>query len=224
MTPDRKVIRVVVVDDQSLIRVGLRTILEAEDDLEVVAEAADGRDALAAVRAGRPDVVLMDIRMPGVDGLEALEQITADPALADVRVLMLTTFELDEYVFAALRGGASGFLLKDADPAELLHAIRAVADGGSLLSPSVTRTVIRQFARQARPAAPHPGLERLTEREREMVAWVATGRSNDEIAAALTVSPATVRTHVGRAMLKLGARDRAQLVVIAYESGLRVEG
>ncbi|KAE8765055.1 response regulator transcription factor [Georgenia thermotolerans] len=217
-------IRVVVVDDQSLVRVGLRTILEAEDDLEVVAEAGDGREALAAVRATRPDVVLMDIRMPGVDGLAALAQITADAALAGVRVLMLTTFELDEYVFEALRGGASGFLLKDADPAELLRAVRAVADGGSLLAPSVTRTVISEFARRARPAqAPRPGLERLTEREREMVAWVATGRSNDEIAAALTVSPATVRTHVGRAMLKLGARDRAQLVVFAYESGLRVE-
>ncbi|GAA1643698.1 response regulator transcription factor [Georgenia ruanii] len=218
-------IRVLVVDDQSLVRVGLRTILEAEDDLEVVAEAGDGREALAAVRATRPDVVLMDIRMPGVDGLAALAQITADVALADVRVVMLTTFELDEYVFEALRGGASGFLLKDADPGDLLRAVRAVADGGSLLAPSVTRTVISQFARQAGPThAPRPGLERLTEREREMVAWVATGRSNDEIAALLTVSPATVRTHVGRAMLKLGARDRAQLVVFAYESGLRVEG
>ncbi|WP_127131613.1 response regulator transcription factor [Georgenia sp. SYP-B2076] len=217
-------IRVVVADDQSLIRLGLRTILDAEDDVALVAEAADGREALAAVRQVRPDVVLMDIRMPGLDGLAALAEISADPALADVRVIMLTTFELDEYVFEALRGGASGFLLKDADSAELLRAIRAVADGGSLLAPSVTRTVIRAFAGRARQApAPHPGLGRLTEREREMVAWVATGRSNDEIARALVVSPATVRTHVGRAMLKLGARDRAQLVVFAYESGLRVD-
>jgi DNA-binding NarL/FixJ family response regulator len=217
-------IRVVVVDDQSLIRVGLRTILDAEDDIELVAEAADGREGLAAVRTTRPDVVLMDIRMPGVDGLAALAEISADPTLTDVRVIMLTTFELHEYVFEALRGGASGFLVKDADPADLLRAIRAVADGGSLLSPSVTRTVIQEFAGQTRPTnAPHPGLERLTDREREMVAWVATGRSNDEIARELVVSPATVRTHVGRAMLKLGARDRAQLVVFAYESGLRLE-
>ena len=216
-------IRVVVVDDQSLIRVGLRTILDAEDDIALVAEAADGREGLAAVRTARPDVVLMDIRMPGVDGLAALAEISADPAVAGVRVIMLTTFELDEYVFEALRGGASGFLLKDADPAELLRAIRAVADGGSLMSPSVTRTVIQEFAGQARPIyAPHPGLERLTDREREMVAWVATGRSNEEIARELVVSPATVRTHVGRAMLKLAARDRAQLVVFAYESGLRL--
>jgi DNA-binding NarL/FixJ family response regulator len=214
-------IRVAVVDDQALVRMGLRTLIQAEDDLELVAEAGDGREALAVVRRTRPDVVLMDIRMPTVDGLAALGEITADPALADVRVVMLTTFELDEYVFAALRGGASGFVLKDAEPDELLRAIRAVADGGSLLSPTVTRRVIERFAGPAPGrSAPHPELDRLTEREREIVTWVATGRSNDEIAAELVVSPATVRTHVSRAMVKLGARDRAQLVVFAVQSGL----
>jgi DNA-binding NarL/FixJ family response regulator len=215
------VIRVVVVDDQALVRMGLRTLLGTEDGLELVGEAADGREALAVVRRTRPDVVLMDIRMPVLDGLAALREITGDPALAGVRVVMLTTFELDEYVFQALRAGASGFVLKDADPDELIRAVRVVADGGSLLSPSVTRRVIDQFA-TAEPdrAAPHPDLDRLTEREREIVTWVATGRSNDEIAAELVVSPATVRTHVSRAMVKLGARDRAQLVVFAVQSGL----
>ena len=168
-----------------------------------------------------PDVVLMDIRMPVLDGLAALREITSDPALSGVRVIMLTTFELDEYVFEALRGGASGFVLKDAAPEEVLHAIRVVAGGASLLSPSVTRRVIEQFAGHDLPArAPHPELKQLTEREREIVAWVATGRSNDEIADELVLSPATVRTHVSRAMLKLHARDRAQLVVFAVQSGL----
>jgi DNA-binding NarL/FixJ family response regulator len=215
------VIRVVVVDDQALIRVGLRTLLGGEDGLELVAEAADGREALAVVRRWRPDVVLLDIRMPELDGLAALREITADPALRGVRVIMLTTFELDEYVFEALRGGASGFIVKDAEPDELVRAVRVVAEGGSLLSPTVTRRVIEQFAGTGpgRPA-PHPELDRLTEREREIVSWVATGRSNDEIAAELVVSPATVRTHVSRAMVKLGARDRAQLVVFAVQSGL----
>jgi DNA-binding NarL/FixJ family response regulator len=157
--------------------------------------------------------------MPVLDGLDALRSITSDPALADVRVIMLTTFEMDEYVFEALQNGASGFVLKDADPDELLRAIRVVAAGGSLLSPSVTKRVIERFATRP-PQAPHPELDRLTEREREIVAWVATGRSNDEIADALVVSPATVRTHVSRAMIKLGARDRAQLVVFAVQSGL----
>jgi DNA-binding NarL/FixJ family response regulator len=214
-------IRVGVVDDQSLIRVGLRTVFEAEDDIEMVGEAEDGRSALSMVRRERPDVVLMDIRMPQHDGLAALHDITADPNLEGVRVVMLTTFELDEYVFEALRSGASGFLLKDADPSELLHAIRVVADGGSLLSPSVTRRVIAEFAgRPGAATAPHPEMQRLTEREREIVGWVATGRSNDEIADRLVVSPATVRTHVGRAMVKLHARDRAQLVVFAVQSGI----
>jgi DNA-binding NarL/FixJ family response regulator len=215
------VIRVAVVDDQALVRLGLRTLLDTEEDLQLVGEAADGREGLAVVRRTVPDVVLMDIRMPVLDGLAALRQISADPALAGVRVIMLTTFELDEYVFEALRAGASGFLLKDADPDELVRAVHVVADGGSLLSPTVTRRVIERFARSepSRPA-PHPDVDRLTEREREIVGWVATGRSNDEIAAELVVSPATVRTHVSRAMVKLGARDRAQLVVFAVQSGL----
>ena len=217
-------IRVAVVDDQALVRMGLRALLETEEDTQLVGEAADGVAGLALVRAELPDVVLMDVRMPELDGLEALRRIGADPALAGVRVIVLTTFELDEYVFAALAAGASGFVLKDGEPAELLRAIRVVADGGSLLSPTVTRRVIEHFtAGPARRSAPRPGLAELTEREREIVAWVATGRSNDEIAAALVVSPATVRTHVGRAMLKLRARDRAQLVVFAIESGLQVE-
>jgi DNA-binding NarL/FixJ family response regulator len=218
------VIRVAVVDDQALVRMGLRALLETEEDTELVGEAGDGRAGLALVRAQVPDVVLMDVRMPELDGLEALRQIGADPALAGVRVIVLTTFELDEYVFAALAAGASGFVLKDGEPAELLRAIRVVADGGSLLSPTVTRRVIEHFtAGPARRSTPHPGVAELTEREREIVAWVATGRSNDEIAAALVVSPATVRTHVSRAMLKLRARDRAQLVVFAIESGLQAD-
>jgi len=215
------VIRVAVIDDQALVRMGLRTLIETEDDLDLVAEAADGREGLAAVRRTRPDVVFMDIRMPTLDGLGALREIAADPALKDVRVVMLTTFELDEYVFEALRLGVSGFVLKDADPEELVRAVRVVAAGESLLSPSVTRRVIERLADPGpRRSAPHPHLDRLTEREREIVAWVATGRSNDEIAAELVVSPATVRTHVSRAMVKLGARDRAQLVVFAVQSGL----
>jgi DNA-binding NarL/FixJ family response regulator len=219
-------IRVVVVDDQALLRMGLRTLLETEDDLDLVAEASDGRAGVAAARRTVPNVVLMDIRMPVLDGLAALREITADPALAQVRVIMLTTFEFDEYVFEALRAGASGFVLKDADPDELVRAVRVVADGCSLLSPSVTRRVIERFAvaapGRAAPgwSAPHPELDRLTDREREIVAWVATGRSNDEIAVELMVSAATVRTHVSRAMVKLGARDRAQLVVLAIQSGL----
>ena len=214
-------IRLVVVDDQALVRMGLRTLVEGEPDITLVGEAADGREGLAVIRRAAPDVVLMDIRMPALDGLAALAEITADPMLATVRVVMLTTFEIDEYVFTALRGGASGFVLKDADPEEMLRAVRVVAAGGSLLSPTVTRRVIEQFAGPAAATPlPHPRLDQLTEREREIVAWVATGRSNDEIAAELVVSPATVRTHVSRAMIKLGARDRAQLVVFAVQSGL----
>jgi len=200
---------------------GLRTLLEAEDDMQLVGEAADGRAALSVIRREQPDVVLMDVRMPTMDGLGALAEISGDQLLADVRVVMLTTFELDEYVFAALRGGASGFVLKDAEPDELIRAVRVVAAGGSLLSPSVTRRVIDHFAGPATaPAVPHPQLNQLTDREREIVAWVATGRSNDEIAAELFLSPATIRTHVSRAMVKLSARDRAQLVVFAVQSGL----
>jgi DNA-binding NarL/FixJ family response regulator len=213
-------ITVALVDDQELVRLGLRTLIASEPGLELVGEAADGRAGLQLIRSTRPQVVLCDIRMPGTDGLALLRDVTADAALAEVRVIMLTTFELDEYVFEALRYGASGFLLKDADPSSLLDAIRVVADGGSLLAPSVTRRVIEHFGTATRRGTPHPQLDKLTEREREIVAWVATGRSNQEIAEALVVSPDTVRTHVSRAMVKLQARDRAQLVVFAMESGL----
>jgi len=216
-------IRVLVVDDQAVVRMGLATLIGSEDGLELIGEAGDGRTGLSMVRATRPDVVLCDIRMPEMDGLALLREVTADPGLSGVRVVMLTTFELDEYVFEALRLGASGFLLKDADPAGLLEAIRVVADGGSLLAPSVTRRVIEQFASPATSTA-DPDLAgrmgELTEREREIVVWVATGRSNAEIAEELVVSPDTVRTHVSRAMVKLRARDRAQLVVFAIQSGL----
>jgi len=215
------VIKVLIVDDQDLVRLGLRTLVESEDDLSFVGEASDGLGAVAAAQKHRPDVVLMDIRMPGVDGLEATRRIGADPELAATKVIVLTTFELDEYVFDALRFGASGFLLKDTKPAELLRAIRLVSDGGALLSPSVTRKVVREFAtRSPRSVKPHPQLGTLTEREREIVGLVGEGLNNDEIAERLVVSPATARTHVSRAMIKLGARDRAQLVVFAYQSGL----
>jgi DNA-binding NarL/FixJ family response regulator len=218
-------IRVVVADDQALVRVGCRTLLEAEDDIEVVAEADTGGEALEAVRATRPDVVLMDIRMPGLDGLEATRRITVDPGLEAVRVLILTTFEIDEYVFAALRAGASGFLLKDADPGELVRAVRVVAGGEALLSPTVTRRLIAEFvARPERRAASPASLGELTDREREVLSHIATGLNNDELAETLVISPATVRTHINRVMTKLAARDRAQLVVIAYEAGLVAPG
>lgn len=213
-------IRVALVDDQPLVRMGLATLVDSEPDLELVGEAADGREGLVLLRRTRPDVVLCDIRMPVVDGLALLAEVGTDPALSEVRVVMLTTFELDEYVFEALRHGASGFLLKDAEPTAILDAVRVVADGGSLLAPSVTRRVIEHFG-ATRPVRVHPRLGDLTEREREILGWVATGRSNGEIAADLVVSPDTVRTHVSRAMVKLQARDRAQLVVFAIESGLR---
>jgi DNA-binding NarL/FixJ family response regulator len=214
-------IRVAVADDQALVRLGLRVLLETEDDITLVGEADDGRAAVELVRRTRPDVVLLDVRMPGMDGLQALRAIVADPQLAATRVIMLTTFELDEYVFEALRDGASGFLIKDTEPAELLRAVRVVAAGASLLSPTVTRRVIGEFvARRARRPVPHPGLRALTEREREVVALVAEGLSNEEIAERLVVSPATARTHVSRAMVKLQAHDRAQLVVVAFQSGL----
>jgi DNA-binding NarL/FixJ family response regulator len=215
------VITVLIVDDQDLARLGLRTLIDSEDDLSCVGEAADGLAAVTAAREKRPDIVLMDIRMPGVDGLEATRRITSDETLEPTKIIVLTTFELDEYVFDALRYGASGFLLKDTKPTELLHAIRIVAEGGALLSPSVTRRVVREFVSQApRSLKPHPYLHTLTEREREVLGLVGEGLSNDEIAGRLVVSPATARTHVSRAMTKLGARDRAQLVVFAYQSGL----
>jgi DNA-binding NarL/FixJ family response regulator len=217
-----RVIRVLVIDDQAVVRMGLATLIGSEHGLELVGEAADGRSGLSMIRALRPDVVLCDIRMPVLDGLELLREVAGDEALADVRVVMLTTFELDEYVFEALRLGASGFLLKDSEPTALLDAVRVVADGGSLLAPSVTRRVIEHFAASGpAPSVVHPALGELTEREREIVAWVASGRSNQEIAESLVVSPDTVRTHVSRAMVKLRARDRAQLVVFALQSGLQ---
>jgi DNA-binding NarL/FixJ family response regulator len=216
-------ISVLLADDQALVRAGFRALLNAEPDIEVVAEAADGIEAVRLAQQTRPDVVLMDIRMPGVDGLEATKRIAADPALAGTKVVILTTFELDEYVFEALRTGASGFLVKDTEPVELLRGIRAVAAGDALLSPSVTRRVIGEFATaggRGRPAAPPRELGQLTDREREVMVLVAEGLSNDEIAARLVISPATAKTHVSRTMVKLGARDRAQLVVYAYEAGL----
>jgi DNA-binding NarL/FixJ family response regulator len=215
------VISVLIVDDQDLVRIGLRTLIENEDGLTVAGEAADGLAAVRVAKDTRPDVVLMDIRMPGIDGLEATRRIVADPSLAETRIIVLTTFELDEYVFDALRHGASGFLLKDTKPAELLAGIRQVADGGALLSPSVTRRLISAFVSQPpRTVRTHPQLDTLTEREREIVGLVGEGLSNDEIAERLVVSPATARTHVSRAMIKLGARDRAQLAVFAHQSGL----
>ncbi len=213
-------IRVLLADDQVLVRAGFRALLDAQGDIEVVAEAGEGAEAVRLAAATRPDVVLMDIRMPGLDGLEATRRIAADPALAEVRIVILTTFDLDEYVFEALRVGASGFLVKDTEPVDLLRGVRAVAGGDALLSPGVTRRLIAEFAsRVRRPAAPKE-LAALTDREREVMALVGEGLSNEEIAERLVVSPATAKTHVSRAMVKLGARDRAQLVVFAYEAGL----
>ncbi|MGV9426983.1 response regulator transcription factor [Streptomyces sp. NPDC003656] len=213
-------IRVLLADDQSLVRAGFGALLGAQPDIEIAGEAADGAQALRQVRALRPDVVLMDIRMPVLDGLAATRHITEDPALADVKVIMLTTFELDEYVFEAIRSGASGFLVKDTEPDELVRAVRAVVDGDALLSPGVTRRLIAEFAARSKEPATADALARLTDREREVMALVGIGLSNEEIARRLVVSPLTAKTHVSRAMVKLGARDRAQLVVLAYESGL----
>ncbi|MFE0871248.1 response regulator [Streptomyces rochei] len=213
-------IRVLLADDQSLVRAGFRALLDAQPDIEVAAEAADGEEAVRAVRELRPDVVLMDIRMPQLDGLAATRRVTGDEALRDVKVVMLTTFELDEYVFEAIRSGASGFLVKDTEPEELLRAVRAVVAGDALLSPGVTRRLIAEFAARSKEPAAAGRLAGLTEREREVMALVGIGLSNDEIARRLVVSPLTAKTHVSRTMVKLGARDRAQLVVLAYESGL----
>ena len=214
--------RVLIADDQALLRAGFRALIDSADDLDVVGEASTGREALELVRAGGVDVVLMDVRMPEMDGLAATRAITADPALGEVKVLILTTFELDEYVFQALRSGASGFLGKGVGPDELLDAIRLVDRGDSLLSPVATRALITRFLdRPERPAGAAPErLRMLSPREQEVVALVALGLSNDELAEHLVVSPLTAKTHVNRAMTKLGARDRAQLVVIAYETGL----
>ncbi|MER8095098.1 response regulator transcription factor [Streptomyces goshikiensis] len=213
-------IRVLLADDQQLVRAGFRALLDAQPGIEVAGEAADGAEALRLVRALRPDIALMDIRMPGLDGLAATRAITGDPALTSVKVVMLTTFDLDEYVFEAIRSGASGFLVKDTEPEELLRAVRAVVEGDALLSPGVTRRLIAEFAARSKAPAAAAGLERLTDREREVMALVGLGMSNEEIARRLVVSPLTAKTHVSRTMIKLGARDRAQLVVLAYESGL----
>ena len=221
-------IRVLLADDQALIRAGFHVLIDAADDLQVVGEAIDGAQAVDLARRERADVVLMDIRMPGVDGLEATRRISADDDLAGVKVIILTTFESDEYVYQAIRAGASGFLVKDTEPADLIQAVRVVARGDALLSPSVTRRLITDLA--SRPERPPPSgslgraLADLTDREREVLALVAEGLSNDEIAARLFLSPLTSKTHVSRIMTKLGARDRAQLVVIAYESGLVTPG
>jgi DNA-binding NarL/FixJ family response regulator len=214
-------IGVLLADDQALIRAGFRMILSGEPDIEIVGEAEDGRKAIEQVSAIRPDVVLMDIRMPVLDGIEATRAIAADPSLTAVHVVILTTYETDEYVFEALRAGATGFLLKDNDPTELIRAVRVAAAGEALLAPTVTRKLIADYTARPRAArAAPPALDELTEREREVLALVAQGLSNDEIADRLVISPLTAKTHVSRTMLKLSARDRAQLVVIAYQSGL----
>ncbi|WP_295780163.1 response regulator transcription factor [uncultured Microbacterium sp.] len=218
--------RVLVVDDQALIRTAVRDLLDAQTRIDVVGEATDGEEAVALAAALRPDVVVCDIRMPRMDGIEATERICADPALSETRVLILTTFEEDDYVVAALRAGASGFIGKGAEPEQIVHAVLTVDEGGALLSPVATRAMIEKYVRRAPTTAPRdaPSLAMLTEREREVLALVARGRSNDEVAASLYISPHTAKTHVKNTMLKLGAHDRAQLVIAAYESGLLVPG
>ena len=213
-------IRVALADDQELVRAGFTALLDAEDDIEVVGGAADGEQAVLLAARCTPDVLLMDIRMPGLDGIEATRRIAASPDLAAVHVVILTTFDLDEYVFEGLRAGAAGFLVKDTDAAELIRAVRVVADGGALLSPTVTRRLIAAYASHTRPAPGLPGVSLLTTREREVVTLIAAGLSNDEISRKIYVSPSTVKTHAARSMTKLGARDRAQLVVFAYQAGL----
>jgi len=220
-------IRVGVADDQALVRSGFRMLLDGEADIEVVGEAANGAEAVALVASEHPDVMLMDVRMPVMDGLEATRRIAGDDSLSATRVVILTTFDLDEYVHEALRAGASGFLLKDTLPVDLLTAVRVVADGDALIAPRITRRLIEEFARRPEPAGAGAGgkaLEQLTDREREVMELVARGQSNAEIAANLFVSHATVKTHVSRLLMKLDARDRAQLVVIAYESGVVTPG
>ncbi|MFJ7130720.1 response regulator [Streptomyces sp. NPDC098101] len=218
-------IRVVLADDQTLVRAGFRSILSDEEDIEVVGEAGDGERAIGLARELRPDVVLTDIRMPVLDGLEATRRITADERLEGVRVVVLTTFDADDHVYGALRAGASGFLVKDTEPMELLHAVRVVARGDALISPAVTRRLIAEFAGRAdRRPDPSPRLNALTEREREVLGLVGAGLSNDEIAGRLVLSPATAKTHVSRIMTKLAVRDRAQLVILAYESGMITPG
>ncbi len=213
-------IRVVLVDDQPLIRTGIRALLDAEDDIEVVAEGATGSEGVALAAKHRPDIVLMDVQMPDTDGIEATRRIAGDERLADVRVVMLTNYGLDEYVFNSLRAGASGFVVKDTEPADLLQALRVTMRGDALLSPAVTRRLISEFVAQPADVLPHADLGLLTNREREVVALVAHGLNNQEIAERMVLSPMTSKTHVSRAMTKLGARDRAQLVVFAYQSGL----
>jgi DNA-binding NarL/FixJ family response regulator len=213
-------IGVLIAEDQPIVRAGFRALIDAQADLVVLDEAENGEQALHRTRALRPDVVLMDIRMPVMDGLEAVQKISEDPQLTATRVLVLTTFDLDEYVFGALRAGASGFLLKGGEPADLLRAIRIVAGGESLLAPSVTRRLIEAYTSQPQPKPTPPGLEELTAREREVLELVAAGLSNNEVAETLQLSPLTVKTHVSRILMKLGARDRVQLVVMAYQAGL----
>ncbi|WP_327127487.1 response regulator transcription factor [Streptomyces sp. NBC_01727] len=213
-------IRVLIVDDQALMRAGFRALLDAEDGIEVIGEAADGRQGVELARHHSPDVALVDVQMPLMSGIEATRRIAADPQLAGVHVVILTNYGLDEYVFDALRAGAAGFLLKDTEPAELLQAIRVAARGDALLSPAVTRRLIGEFVSRPPDRATAPGFETLTRREREVSALAARGLTNEEIAAHMVISPFTAKTHISRAMTKLGARDRAQLVVFAYESGL----
>jgi DNA-binding NarL/FixJ family response regulator len=219
------VIRVLIADDQAAVRAGFAALVDSEDDLSVAGEAVDGREAVDLARRLFPQLVLMDVRMPKLDGLEATRLICSDPSLANSRVLMLTTFDLDEYVYAALRAGASGFLLKDAGPAELLHAIRTIAAGDALLAPSITRRLIAEFAKRPDPATPTSVvLGELTSREREIFQLVAAGLSNTEIAQRLVISPLTAKTHIGRVLAKLDCHDRAQLVALAYESGVVTPG
>ncbi|HEX8628731.1 MAG TPA: response regulator transcription factor [Catenuloplanes sp.] len=213
-------IRVLLVDDQPLLRSGFRALLDIEDDIEVVAEAADGRQGVALAREHLPDIALIDIQMPVMDGIEATRHIAADPTLARVHVVILTNYGLDEYVFNALRAGAAGFLVKDIVPEDFLHAVRVAARGDALLAPSITRKLIDRYVTEPFHTGAHPGLTGLTNRERETVVLVARGLSNDQIAERMVISPLTAKTHINRAMVKLQVRDRAQLVVLAYESGL----